>query len=162
MKRRDGDGLIGGQADLYGRLLIEELKPFIDRIYRTRPDPRSTSLGGASFGGLVSLYLGLNHPDVFGGGLLAVSSAANWDEQMTVKKVEVLPRKTAQRIWLDVGTHEGEKALVAVHRLRDALVAKGWKLGADLRYLEVERGGHDETSWAARVEPMLRFLYGKE
>ncbi|HEX6900917.1 MAG TPA: alpha/beta hydrolase-fold protein [Thermoanaerobaculia bacterium] len=162
VKRWDGDGMIGGKADLYGRLLIEELKPFIDKTYRTRPDARSTSLGGASLGGLVSLYLGLKHPDVFGGGLLVVSSAAAWDGQMIVKKVEALPARTPQRIWLDMGTREGEEALVAVHRLRDALAAKGWKLGADLRYLEVERGGHDELAWAPRVEPMLRFLYGKE
>ncbi len=163
VKRWDGgEGLVGGKADLYGRLLIEELKPLIDKTYRTRPDARSTSLGGASLGGLVSLYLGLKHPDVFGGGLLVVSSAAGWDEQMIVKTVAALPAKTPQRIWLDMGTREGEEALVAVHRLRDALAAKGWKLGADLRYLEVERGGHDELSWAPRVEPMLRFLYGKE
>lgn len=162
IKRWDGEGRIGGKADLYGRLLIEELKPFIDKTYRTRPEARSTSLGGASLGGLVSLYLGLKHPDVFGGGLLVVSSAASWDGQMIVKKVEALPARTPHRIWLDMGTREGEPALVAVQRLRDALVAQGWKSGADLRYLEVERGGHDETSWAARVEPMLRFLYGKE
>lgn len=158
----NGDGMIGGKADLYGRLLIEELKPFIDKTYRTRPDARSTSLGGASLGGLVSLYLGLKHPNVFGGGLLVVSSAAHWDGQVILKTVEALPAKTAQRIWIDMGTREGEGALSAVHRLRDALIAKGWKLSSDLRYLEVERGGHDETFWAARVEPMLRFLYGKK
>ena len=163
VKRWDGgEGLVGGKADLYGRLLIEELKPFIDKTYRTRPDARSTSLGGASLGGLVSLYLGLKHPDVFGGGLLVVSSAAGWDGQMIVKTVEALSAKTPQRIWLDMGTREGEPVLVAVRRLRDALVAKGWKLGADLRYLEVARGGHDELAWAPRVEPLLRFLYGKE
>ena len=160
VKRWDGGaGLIGGKADLYGRLLIEELKPFIDKTYRTRPEPRSTGLGGASLGGLVSLYLGLKHPDVFDGGLLVVSSAASWDGQMIVKTVEALPAKTPQRIWLDMGTREGEEALVAVRRLHDALIAKGWKPGEDLHYLLVERGGHDETSWAARVEPMLRFLY---
>jgi predicted alpha/beta superfamily hydrolase len=26
----------GGQADLYGRMLVEELKPFIDQTYRTK------------------------------------------------------------------------------------------------------------------------------
>jgi hypothetical protein len=46
-------------------------------------------------------------------------------------------------------------------RLRDALVAKGWKPGTDLQYLEQENGHHDEVSWASRVEPMLRFLYGR-
>src|SRR5262245_15838734 len=32
----------GGKAELYGRMLVEELKPFIDRTYRTRPDAEHT------------------------------------------------------------------------------------------------------------------------
>ena len=49
----------GGKADAYGRFIIEEVKPLIDREYRTLSDPANTGLGGASLGGLVSLYLGL-------------------------------------------------------------------------------------------------------
>jgi predicted alpha/beta superfamily hydrolase len=161
--RKQPDGTVtrrGGKADLYGRLLIEELKPFIDRTYRTRPDARSTGLGGASHGGLVSLYLGLKHPDVFGN-LLVVSASSWWDDFVVLKTLAALPAKTGQRIWVDMGDHEGEEALATARRVRDALVAKGWKLGDDLRYLEPENGQHDEVSWAARVEPMLRFLYGK-
>jgi enterochelin esterase-like enzyme len=52
----------GGNADLYARMLVEELKPFIDRTYRTKPDAAHTGLGGSSLGGLVSLYLGLTVP----------------------------------------------------------------------------------------------------
>ncbi|MEK7833277.1 MAG: alpha/beta hydrolase-fold protein, partial [Acidobacteriota bacterium] len=37
----------GGKADLYGRFLIEELKPFIDRNYRTLAGPEFTGLGGS-------------------------------------------------------------------------------------------------------------------
>jgi len=164
VERTEADGTVrkgGGKAGLYGRLLIEELKPFIDRTYRTRPEPRSTGLGGASFGGLVSLHLGLKHPDVFGN-LLAVSPSVWWDDFTILKTIAGLPAKTAQRIWVAIGTREGEEDVAAVRRLRDALAAKGWTPGADLRYLEQERGGHDEISWAAQVEPMLRFLYGKE
>lgn len=150
----------GGKADLYGRLLIEELKPFIDRTYRTRPEPRSTSLGGASLGGLVSLYLGLKHPDVFGG-ILAVSPTVQWDGELILKTIASLPAKTPQRIWADMGTREGEEMIPRARRLRDALLAKGWKLGADLGYMEQEHAHHDEIAWASRVEPMLRFLYGK-
>ena len=29
---------VGGQAGLYGRMLTEELKPYVDRRYRTKPD----------------------------------------------------------------------------------------------------------------------------
>jgi predicted alpha/beta superfamily hydrolase len=55
----------GGNADLYGRMLVEELKPFIDQTYRTKRDAAHTGLGGSSLGGLVSLYLGLKYTDVF-------------------------------------------------------------------------------------------------
>jgi enterochelin esterase-like enzyme len=46
-------------------MLVEELKPFIDKMYRTLSDAGSTALGGASLGGLVSLYFGLKYPNVF-------------------------------------------------------------------------------------------------
>jgi predicted alpha/beta superfamily hydrolase len=164
VERTAPDGTVwrgGGRADLYGRLLIEEVKPFIDRTYRTRPEPLHTGLGGASFGGLVSLYLGLKHPDVFGN-ILAVSPSVQWDDHAVLKIVAALPAKTPQRIWTDMGTLEGDVALGAVRRLREALLAKGWKRGSDFQYLEQENGQHDEITWASRVEPMLRFLYGSE
>jgi predicted alpha/beta superfamily hydrolase len=56
----------GGEGRSYGRLLIEELKPWIDRTYRTLPEAKDTGLGGSSLGGLISLYVGFAHPEVFG------------------------------------------------------------------------------------------------
>jgi hypothetical protein len=43
--------------------------------------------------------------------------------------------------------------------LRDALVEKGWRLYDDLQYAEIEGAGHSEGAWAARVDPMLRYLF---
>src|SRR4029077_15408794 len=48
-----------GLARLYGHFLMEELKPFIDRKYRTRRGPTFTGLGGSSLGGLATLAIGL-------------------------------------------------------------------------------------------------------
>ena len=62
---RDGSMPGGGKGEAHGRMLVEELKPFIDATYRTRPDAASTGVGGSSLGGLVSLYLGLRHSGVF-------------------------------------------------------------------------------------------------
>ena len=64
----------GGHADDYGRMIVEELKPLIDRTYRTRTDRESTGIAGSSLGGLVSLHLAFNHPAVFGkvAGALAI------------------------------------------------------------------------------------------
>src|SRR5258705_10465824 len=66
----------GGKANLYGRMLVEELKPFIDAHYRTRQGAAHTGVGGSSLGGLVSLYLSLKYPRVFG--RAAVVSPSVW------------------------------------------------------------------------------------
>ena len=56
-----------GLAQFYGRFLMEELKPFIDRKYRTQSDAELTGLGGSSLGGLATLAIGMLYPDVFRG-----------------------------------------------------------------------------------------------
>src|SRR5947208_8817990 len=54
-----------GLARLYGRFLMEELKPFIDRNYRTRRGPTFTGLGGSSLGGRVTLAIRIIYPQKF-------------------------------------------------------------------------------------------------
>ena len=151
---------VGGKADLYGRLIVEELKPFIDAHYRTRAGVCDTGLGGSSLGGLVTAYLGLRHPGVFGK-LAVVSPSVWWDGRRILNEVKSLHSKTGARIWLDMGTEEGLRAISDARLLRDALLAKGWNLDQDLHYHEAHGARHTETAWAQRVEPILRFLYPK-
>jgi predicted alpha/beta superfamily hydrolase len=152
------NGSRGGRADQYLRMLVGELKPWVDRTWRTRPGAEDTGIGGSSLGGLVSLWIGLGRPDVFGR-IAALSTSAWWDDGFIVTYVESLPRKLDTRIWTDVGTCEGEEAVTGARRLRDALVAKGWREGADLRYVEAEGARHSEPAWAARFPAVLEFLY---
>jgi len=140
----------------YGRFLIEELKPFIDRTYRTRIDAGSTGLGGSSLGGLATLALGLWFPSVFNR-LAILSPSVWWDDGVACRMVNALPHKLPLKIWLDTGTREPGWELA--RELRDQLVAKGWQLNRDLQYTEVEGGDHSERAWAARFEAVLRFLY---
>lgn len=149
---------IGGAADLYGRMIVEELKSMIDREYRTLAGAENTGLGGSSLGGLVSLYLGLRYPQTFGK-LAVLSPAVWWDRRVIVREVRALKSKPASRIWLDMGTREGDRALRDVGVLRDALVKKGWQLSADLMYSEEQDAAHNEQAWGARVGPMLRYLF---
>ena len=155
---------IGGKADLYGRMLVEELKPFIDANYRTLSDARHTGLGGSSLGGLVSLYLGLKYSDVFG--LLAVvSPSVWWANNYIVKYVEAERKRPPVRIWLDIGTREGsnaeaaQKTVVDARLLKEALIRKGWKPGKDLSYFEADGAEHNERAWAVRVKSILEFLF---
>jgi predicted alpha/beta superfamily hydrolase len=155
---RDPKKNMGGKADAYARMLVQEVKPFIDRRYRTLRSAPNTGLGGSSLGGLLTLHLGLRFPTVFNR-LAVLSPSVWWDDRAILRDVDALPAKLPLRIWLDAGTGEGEEVTRDSRLLRDALVRKGWVEGQDLAYLEAEGAGHNEQSWAARVESVLRFLF---
>jgi predicted alpha/beta superfamily hydrolase len=150
----------GGKADRYGRMIVEELKPFIDAGYRTLPGAEHCGMGGSSLGGLVTLYLGLRYPDVFSR-LALMSPSVWWRNRALLKRVAAIAQKPALRIWLDIGGKEAPRAVPDTRLLRDLLVQKGWLVGEDLSYLEVEAGEHTESAWAERVAPMLLFLFRK-
>jgi predicted alpha/beta superfamily hydrolase len=148
----------GGEGQSYGRLLIEEVKPFLDRAYRTRPEAEYTGLGGSSLGGLISLYLGLQHPEVFTR-LAVMSPSLWWDQRSILAQVEAVAPKPLPRIWLDMGTEEGLRHLRDADLLRDTLTKCGWREGVDLCYRRVAGAGHSEDDWGERFDEVLRFLY---
>ena len=147
---------VGGGAAAYGNYLVQELKPLIDQRYRTLPGREATAVGGSSLGGLVSMWLLLEHGKVFGSGLI-VSPSVWWADGTIVAQVRRrAPSQPPAKIWLDIGLREGDEAVAGVRRLRQALADSGW----DSRYLEQPGAGHDEAAWAARVPQMLRHLHG--
>lgn len=149
----------GGLAPAYARYLIEQLKPSIDARYRTRPDAAHTAVGGSSLGGIMSLWLAVHHGDVFGSALV-VSPSLWWDDEFPIRDTQKTPLPMSQprpKLWLDMGTNEGPDAIRQLRKLRSVLFARGWA-ASDIGYQEVQGATHDEGSWAARVDPMLRFI----
>jgi predicted alpha/beta superfamily hydrolase len=65
-----------GLVRKYARFLMDELKPYIDRKYRTNPDAEFTGLGGSSLGGLATLVIGILYPQAFS--RLMVMSPSIW------------------------------------------------------------------------------------
>lgn len=151
---------MGGDGDLYGDFLINKVKPFIDSNLRTKPEAKWTALGGSSLGGLITLYLGFKHPDIFSG-LLVVSPSVWWDSRWILNMVKNLKEPTNQKIWLHIGSAEEEEAITNVRDLRDVLLSKGWPVSA-IGYQEVIGAVHNELSWAEGVPNMLRFLFAKD
>ncbi|MGQ0712657.1 MAG: alpha/beta hydrolase [Gemmatimonadaceae bacterium] len=155
---RDEKKKVGGKAAGYAKMLAQEIKPFIDRRYRTLRSAANTGLGGSSLGGLLTMHLGLRYPTVFNR-LAVLSPSIWWNDRAVVREADALGAKPPLRIWLDAGTNEGAEVLQDTRLLRDALVRKGWVEGVDLAYMEADGGGHNEQSWATRVEGVLRFLF---
>jgi predicted alpha/beta superfamily hydrolase len=148
----------GGKASLYGRLLVEELKPWVDHNYSTLDGPAHTGVGGSSLGGLVSLYLGLNWPQVFGR-LAVLSPSVWWARGAMLEYVRRMRPEPRPRIWLDIGLAEGPAMIKKCDQLHRLLERRGWREGVKMRYLRVPGGRHSEEAWAKRVDPFLRFLF---
>ena len=155
----------GGKADLYGKMLLTEVMPLINKTYRTKQGPENTGLCGSSFGGIVTMHLGLMHPEVFGK-LGVVSPSVWWDDRVILKEVDGIKQKPHQKIWLDIGTKEADKdepentsTIENATALSDLLVKKGWKPGRDLAFFVDKDAHHNEDAWAHRMPMILLFLF---
>lgn len=159
-------------GDAYLRFLVEELKPRIDREFRTRPDRRHTSVMGASMGGLISLYAIGAYPEVFG---QAAALSIHWplgnaaetppedvpaiidavDRWLAASRID--PRRN--RLYLDIGTETLDSYYAPyADRFRPLLMARGWYPGCRAIEQVVAGAEHNEAAWRARVETPLGFL----
>jgi predicted alpha/beta superfamily hydrolase len=117
-------------------------------------------MGGSSLGGLATLHIGLAYPQTFGA-LVAMSPSVWWDRRVILSTVRRTRPRPPVRVWVDMGTAEGRRALDDARLLKAALVGAGWTVGKDLRYAEYEGGTHSESAWAERFGAVLTWLYGE-
>ena len=118
-------------------------------------------MGGSSLGGLVSLYLGFRAPHVFGR-LAIMSPSLWWDRKIMLQRLRANIHRRRTRLWLDIGTRGGRayvQTVTQTRQLRDELLARGWRQGEDLFYLEDSGAMHTERAWAHRLPLALKFLF---
>ena len=147
----------GGGADRYLQAIATELKPQIDRAWRTLPDRAHTVFMGSSLGGLLALEAGLKQPSVFG--LLgALSPSTWWDSTWIIGQVRAhSPAQKPLRLYLDSGDSGTDNDDVVNTRQLASVYSS---LGVSVRHV-VQRGGqHGESWWRQRVPGALQYLLG--
>eukprot|EP00413_Alexandrium_margalefii_P038238 CAMPEP_0204600612 /NCGR_PEP_ID=MMETSP0661-20131031/55546_1 /ASSEMBLY_ACC=CAM_ASM_000606 /TAXON_ID=109239 /ORGANISM="Alexandrium margalefi, Strain AMGDE01CS-322" /LENGTH=389 /DNA_ID=CAMNT_0051611429 /DNA_START=1 /DNA_END=1170 /DNA_ORIENTATION=- len=170
-----GPPLSGG----YVRFLVDELKPFVDKNYRTKPDRSNTFVMGSSMGGLISLHTLASHPDVFGAaGCLSTHWPLSIDDETLDKEAEgwrdavckafqgyleeALPAAGDHRFWFDYGTEHLDAHYEPYQNVADSVFAsKGYKQGVDVATRSYPGADHNEASWRDRFKEPLAFLLGK-
>jgi predicted alpha/beta superfamily hydrolase len=148
-------------ADAYLKFLVTELKPFIDRRYRTKPGREYTSLMGSSMGGLISSYALTEYPDVFGGAGCVSTHLPIGDGVYVDYLAQHLPTPGAHKFYFDFGTETLDANYEPYHQRLDAVMrAAGYTEDKDLVTRKFPGAEHSEKSWRERVEIPLLFLLG--
>jgi predicted alpha/beta superfamily hydrolase len=150
----------GGAGDRYLDFLVETLKPAIDLRFRSRPGRANTGIAGSSMGGLLSLYGFFRAASVFG--FAGVLSPSLWFAGGAIFSVVESAAYVPGRLYLDIGALEGPEHVTRARRMRDLVLAKGYRRGRDLRWMESRCGRHDEASWGRRLSRALPFLLAGE
>ncbi len=170
--------------DNYAAFLITELKPRIDREYRTKPGPADTGVMGSSLGGFCSLALAWQYPDIFGrAGCLSGSFQIERTNFLNEVLHNYRGKPKAVRIYLDSGTMDftgGDDNRAFTARAAAELRRIGWT-GKNLelftddkpltpeamaeaglrrdKWNEAQTSRHNEFYWRLRAWRALTFLF---
>jgi predicted alpha/beta superfamily hydrolase len=146
-------------SDAYLRFLVTELKPFIDRTYRTLPGRDDTFIMGSSAGALVSLYAVSEYPEVFGG---AGCVSTHWpvgDGMMIDYIKDRLPAPETHKIYFDFGTETLDRGYEPYQKLMDqAMEAAGYERDRNWMTMKFPGAEHSERAWRERVHVPLEFF----
>ncbi len=145
------------EGEAYLRFIINDLKPYIDRQYRTLPSREHTGLMGSSLGGLITHYAGQHHSDVFGRfGVLSPSYWVAGDEKARLSTPGIAEQS---RWFVSMGGNEGD-IMVADFQQVTAQLQRDLPKNSQLTLQLVAGAEHNEAAWAALMEPALLALFG--
>ncbi len=147
----------GGQGKAYVHFLVKELKPFIDKKFRTQPQAKYTAIMGSSMGGLISFYAGMEYPQVFG--KVGIFSPSFWfsDEIISFIKQKNLKKSKSLEWYFLVGERESEGMVGDCKKIYQTLL-KGGIPQKKLKMVTKKDGKHQEWFWYREFKPALEWL----
>lgn len=152
---------IGEQvSDTYLKLIVDKIKPMVDKRFRSLSSYQHTGIMGSSMGGLISLYALLEYPQVFG---MAGCLSTHWPicgEYLLPYLEKVLPPPGDHRIYFDHGSEGLDKMYAPYQQKVDRLMQKkGYVEETDWLSRVYPGDDHNEKAWSNRLDVPLKFLF---
>ena len=154
----------GGEGEAYVDFIVNDLKPYVDKNYKTIANKNQTAIMGSSMGGLISYYAALKAPDVFG--KIGVFSPAFWfsNESFTYAKTNGNIKDT--KMYLLAGDKEGEKVAIdeinqtvkGINDMVKILKQEGFTPD-NITTKVVPDGLHNEKMWRENFEEAVLWLF---
>lgn len=138
--------------DAFGKVVVEQLVPLIDKNYRTIAAREGRAVGGLSRGAGWAVHLGLESWKLFSS-LGAHSLPVFWSDTGKVRSwLAQIPVEQRPRIYLDIGDKDRESILnsaVWFEKLLTRLsIPHEWRMFS---------GYHEEAYWQKHLEQYLRW-----
>lgn len=155
-------------SDAYLRFLVHDLKPKVDRRFRTKSDRDHTAIAGSSMGGLISCYAFTRYPKIFGRAACIsthwpmgdpTKTDANREEIIKLWAVEFgrgLGKPGKRRLWMDHGDKTLDAFYPPFQAAIDVEVEKlGWRKEVHFASRAYPGAEHEENAWAARMDDIF-------
>lgn len=144
----------------FADFIATELMAWLRENYNITDNPEKIVVGGNSFGGLASSFIGFKYPKVFGN-VLSISGSYWWvpvgeEEKEWLIREFVKSGKLALKFYINVGKYDNpNKHIIPNRHLRDILECKGYSY-----YYNEYPGGHEPLHWRDVLPDGLMKLIG--
>lgn len=157
-------GTLGGDGDKYGEFIVNTLKPYIDKEYRTLRGREYTAVAGSSMGGMISIYLAIKYPNIFS--KIGAFSTSSWfAEEEFLKMIDGSSNTQYQKFFIQVGTKESKDDIGLSQEYVDCslrLINQLLKKGVGYSDIKLNIGVediHNEKSWAKHFPEFIKFVF---
>jgi enterochelin esterase-like enzyme len=150
----------GQKGTAYMDFVVNTVKPFVDKQYRTKPGRKHTAVGGSSAGGIMAFMLAWEHPEVF-------SKAICMSPAFKIQHIDYVDdvlnytgKKKKLYFYIDNGgIGLEEKLQPGIDEMLQALKAKGYKEHKDFVWVKAPQAEHNEAAWARRMPGALKLIF---
>lgn len=144
------------EGDDYLNFLADELRPKINRHFRTLPERQHTCVIGSSMGGLMSHYAVHRRNDVFA--KAGILSPSYWFSKEVFKFTSDCPVSSDTKMYFLMGMQESEAMVAGFDRMVQQLEHSSHPQ-QHLKVKTVADRGHSESFWAEEFESVIRWLF---
>ena len=152
----------GIKSDSLLMFIVKELKPYIDKNYKTKKDKEHTLLAGSSMGGIISIYAICEYPDIFG---KAACLSTHWSSLggVFIEYLENnLPDSYSHKIYFDYGTEGLDKFYEPYQSKVDSImISSGFEKNLNWLTKKFDGEDHNEDFWRKRFHYAMEFLFIK-
>ncbi len=137
----------------YVDFIVNTLKPFVDKNYRTISSSNKTFIAGSSMGGLISFYALIKYPNVFGAA--GIFSPSFWINNEIFSFTENAKWDNQLGFYFYAGSQESENMVNDMNKMADIISKKS---KANIRRVVYPLGKHSERYWREEFDDFYKWL----